>query len=283
MTAVSCGQCGQQRPAEFQILGPLEDEGMLRRPPRSPRQSGALAYMLPWLSRGYPQGMPSFSDAGELTAWSRPHGLTAGIPVNRPPSSLGVADLTRRMWSLDGHDRAVRQGGVAPRAYELLAIRFAHLKHSIRRALPDSTRHQPGPLIQSTTRVHLECLEQAAEQVDVGLRPQRAEQGLDLLPQLEPDDISSDRIHLQRALLWEVRRGNMSFPSPGSMLSWARLTATGAFCRTTHRCHRSCPGWLPPRPCSRRLRGHSLPAHWRLAGPCRCTDPSWPPRHDWLA
>ena len=206
MAAVSCGHCGRHRPAEFQSWGPLEDEGALRWPPRTPRQSAALTDMLSWLSRGYPQGMPSFDDEGEITAWSLPHGLAAGISVNRPPSSLCVADFTRLMWSLEGRDRAVRQGGIAPRGYELLAIRFAHLKHSIHRALPVYSRHQPGPLLHSISRVHLECLEQAAEHFDVGLRPQRAEHGLDLLSRLGLDGISPNRHHLHRALPWGMRR-----------------------------------------------------------------------------
>ena len=172
LTTESCTHCGRQRPTEFQTWGPIEDENTLRWPPRTPRQSGALTDMMTWAAWGYPQGTPSFNAAGNIASWSLPHGLEGGVPVNRPPSWLGLADYTRLMWSLEGYDQTVRLGGIGPNGYELLAIRFAYLKQSIQHTRPQYTRHGPDTTTDSITRVHLECLEQAAEVIGMGLRPQ---------------------------------------------------------------------------------------------------------------
>ena len=115
----------------------------------------------------------------------------------------------------------MREGGISPNGYELLAIRFAFLKQTLLRANPSADGWSEIDSTDSVTEAHLEGLRRAARVIDMGQRTQELEGGLDLQPQRGGEDADLDVEGLCRVLQWEGRRGYLAFPTWGTMLVWA--------------------------------------------------------------
>ena len=152
-----------------------------------------------WMIRGFPHQDSIL-----------PQTCSLGIPHGN--NSLGLADHTQLVWSLEGFDKAARTEGVSPNGYELLAIRFAFLKQAILRTSPPASGWPDTDPADSVTNAHLEGLRRAAGAIDMGQRVQQQEGGHDLQPQRGGKDADLAYDELRRALLWKMRREYIAFP-----------------------------------------------------------------------